>query len=68
MGDMQVRTYTVNGENYTLYRCYEDDGEESDSDFYDLYDSKGNCLNEGDPYYEIPSRSEIVDLIEMRKS
>ena len=48
---------------YKVFACY-DSMEDYDSrkvSFYDVYDSDGNCVNEGEPFYEMPSWKEIYE-------
>jgi hypothetical protein len=58
-----VATYHVDDSNYYLYACYDnwEDRNNRKVSFYDLYDKRGYCVNEGDPYYSFPSWYEIYD-------
>jgi len=41
-------------EVWANYDCWEDYDKRNVS-FYDVYDKNGICLNEGDPFYELPA-------------
>lgn len=49
---------------YNVYACYDsiEDFDNRKVLFYDLYDCDGNCVNEGDPFYEMPSWREIYEF------
>jgi len=49
---------------YNVYACYDsvEDFDKRNVVFYDVYDSEGNCMNDGDPFYSFPSRNEIYDI------
>jgi len=49
---------------YNVYACYDsmEDFDKRNVSFYDVYDSEGNCMNEGDPFYSFPSWNEIYDF------
>jgi hypothetical protein len=49
---------------FNVYACYDsmEDFDNRNVAFYDVYDSKGNCMNEGDPFYSFPSWNEIYDF------
>jgi len=38
----------------------QNDGEDT---FYDLFDETGCCLNEGSPYWTLPTRREVVQVL-----
>lgn len=63
MGNQLFATYYIGGEKYEIYGCWDNETEENKIDFYDLYDEKGNCLNEGNPFWECPSWWEIRSFI-----
>lgn len=48
---------------YRIYACYAsmEDYDNRKVDFYDVYDSSGNCVNEGEPFYTFPSWQEIYE-------
>jgi len=49
---------------YNVYACYDsvEDFDKRNVVFYDVYDSEGNSMNEGDPFYSFPSWDEIYDI------
>jgi hypothetical protein len=56
-----VCVYFVEGKKIYIYACYDKRNYDSYKvDFYDVYDENGNCLNEGDPFYNFPSWLEMV--------
>ena len=61
-----VATYiydnTVTYGSYNVYACYDSitDYDNRKVAFYDVYNS-GFCVNEGEPFYEMPSWQDIYD-------
>jgi hypothetical protein len=64
MGNEPVAKYRIRGRWYEVVGCWDKDTPENTFDFYDLYDDAGNCLNEGNPYYQLPTRMEVRDMVE----
>jgi len=61
-----VAKYVIHGRKVEVDLCWQGDDPESDGDrFYDLYDEKGFCLNEGEPWHDdgrgVPTKEEIED-------
>jgi hypothetical protein len=49
---------------YSVYACYdsEEDMDNRKVSFWDVYNDKtGQCINEGDPYYEFPTWYNIFE-------
>lgn len=46
---------------FDVYACYDNMEQYNirDVQFYDVYDKSGVCVNEGDPFYEMPSWYQI---------
>jgi hypothetical protein len=65
-----LATYFIGGRHYDVYGCYDNDTPENEFDFYDVYevsydlDKPSTCVNLGDPFFDMPSRNEIKDIIE----
>ena len=63
-----VKTYkNVRGYDIDVYGCWDERKDYNNgkrADFYDIYDQDGTCLNEGDPIYRKPTRSEVEELVE----
>ena len=61
----QVATYiydrTVPYGIYNVFACYDSmkDYDERKVDFYDVYEDSGLCVNEGEPYYTMPSWDDV---------
>lgn len=59
----------VLGQTINIYGCWDDVIDYNDGcepDFYDVYADDGVtqwCLNEGDPFYYIPTKKELIDLV-----
>jgi hypothetical protein len=53
---------------YEVYANYETiaDRDNRNVSFYDVYDKNGMCVNEGDPYYQLPTWQDIFDTHYMR--
>mgnify|MGYP003658238997 CR=1 FL=1 len=49
MGSEIVATFTIEGEEVTIYGCFDNETLESQFDFYDVYNASGECLNIGQP-------------------
>lgn len=46
---------------YNVFACYEslEDYDNRNVDYYDLYDKSGLCVNDGDPFYDVPSWDQV---------
>jgi hypothetical protein len=66
-----VATYFINGKEYDVLGCYDQATPNNEFDFYDVYELPyqfeneiySTCINEGDPFYEMPSRQDVKNLI-----
>ena len=61
-----VATVIIKKQKVTVFACY-DTREELDNDeptFYDLETDDGVCLNLGEPFYGLPTLSEIIELLD----
>lgn len=49
---------------YEVIACYDsmDDYDKRKVSFYDVYDKSGLCVNEGDPFYDMPSWKDIYEF------
>jgi len=62
-----VATYvydkSVSYGSYDIYACYDSirDYDKRNVSFYDVYDYSGLCVNEGDPFYEMPTWKDIYE-------
>jgi hypothetical protein len=52
-----IEVVATNGEEFDIY--FEPEG-----DYYEIYDALGNCLNEGNLFFEKPTIEQIKELIE----
>lgn len=67
MGEELLATYYYKKKKYNVYGCWDKETPENGFEFYDVYEDDGKvqqCVNLGNPYYDLPSRKEIIDLIE----
>lgn len=58
----RVAIYIMDDVEYSVYACYDslEDMDRRNVDFYDVYNDKtGECLNEGNPLYIMPTWNEI---------
>jgi len=56
---MYISTYIINKVSYNVYHIEED--------WYDIFiDETGECINEGEPFYEEPTIEEITLLLKDR--
>lgn len=64
----QVASYiydkTVSYGTYNIFACYDSmqDYDNRKVSFYDVYESNGQCVNEGEPFFEMPSWQLIYEL------
>jgi len=63
-GNEIVDTHIIHGKELVVYGCYNSDTTETEYDFYDVY-FEGHCLNEGEPFYEKPTQSDLICLLKM---
>jgi hypothetical protein len=64
-GNELVATYFIKGIPFDVYGCYDQDTPENEFDFYDVYmpSESGDlriCINEGNPFYELPTRQDVM--------
>lgn len=65
MGSQLIAQYYIFKNTYFIYGCWDNETPENEFDFYDVYDKEGNCINEGEPFYEFPTYDEILDYVEI---
>lgn len=64
----EISKHTIQGKTIRVYGCWDEVRDyENDvvPDFYDVYYDDGNiqhCMNEGDPFYEVPTLYELEEL------
>lgn len=66
MGNELLATYYYNHKEYQIIGCWDKTTPENTFDFYDVFEYDGEhteCINEGEPFYEFPSRDEIIEFI-----
>ena len=62
-----VATFIYDGSvdygTYRIFACYDsiEDFDNRKVSFYDIYDVDGNCVNEGEPFYNFPSFQEVYE-------
>ena len=54
-----VRQIEVDGTLYDIVGYVNPEKPEAGYDFFDLFDSDGFCLNEGDPFFTLPNEDEV---------
>ena len=64
-----VTKYKVGGRWVDVQLCWQGKEPENDDDrFYDLYDERGVCLNEGSPWHDdgdgVPSFAEVKEMVD----
>jgi hypothetical protein len=60
----RVATYIMDDIEFSVYACYDSlrDMDNRSVAFYDVYSDKtGECVNEGDPFYDFPTWQEVFD-------
>ena len=67
MSSQVICTYYINGEQYDVIACFDTDTPKNYFDFYDLYNTSGECLNEGIPFYKLPSYREVIEFLQYDK-
>lgn len=66
-GDELVKSYKINGRTIDVYGCWDSETPEGKFDFYDLYETQGRfaeCLNVGNPFWEMPSKDDVEEFLE----
>lgn len=67
MNDEHIATYIydpfLDYGVYDIYAVYDSirDRDNRNVSYYDVYDKKGQCVNEGDPFYQMPTWQEVFD-------
>lgn len=67
----QVASYiydkTIPYGTYNVFACYNslEDYDNRKVDFYDIYDESGLCVNEGEPFYDMPDWDDVFDWFYM---
>jgi hypothetical protein len=67
MGNELLATYYYNHKRYNVYGCWDKETPENEFDFYDIFEDDGKsqiCINEGELFYELPTRDEVIEFIE----
>lgn len=64
-----LATYYILHRTFNVYGCYDKDTPEGEFDFYDVYEDFGSdkpsfCINDGDPFDEMPSRDDVKEFVE----
>ena len=68
VGNQLLATYHIGNGKYHVFGCWDEETPEYEFDFYDVHDEKGNCINEGDPFYEgLPTRDEVKALLKAKE-
>jgi hypothetical protein len=65
MGDELISQQIIQEHNVLVYGCFDKDNPIGKYDFYDVYiEISGGtfCMNEGEPFDEVPTESELEDL------
>jgi len=66
LGNELVDVKTVDGVDVDVIGCWDGDTPEGEYDFYDLY-MEGECINEGEPCYDLPTDEDIRAHLELRR-
>jgi hypothetical protein len=64
MGDQHVATYYIGSNSFEIYGCWDKETPENQFDFFDVY-KDGECINEGNPFYDWPSWEEVADIADI---
>lgn len=57
-------TLIVDGRECGVFGVFVPDSLPNTYEYYDVFDAQGNCLNEGDPFYERPTLDSIRPFVE----
>ena len=64
MGNQVIATHLILGENYDVIGCFDGDTPENEFDFFDVFQARtGLCLTEGNPFYEKPTRQDVIETV-----
>lgn len=63
--DFIVRIQEIDDNKYTIWAVVEETENIDDEriNYYDVFDDKGFCINEGDPFYNLPNKKELEEYI-----
>ena len=64
-GSQLVARYYIFGKKYNIFGCWDNETPENQFDFFDVFNEQGICLNEGEPFYSMPTYNEVMDLVEL---
>lgn len=63
MGNELLATYYINFKKYNIFGCWDNYTPKYEYDFFDVFNEKGICINEGCPFYDFPTRKEIKEFL-----
>ena len=66
-----IASYVINNKPVNVVICWQGKEPEADRDrFYDIFDSSGACLNEGEPWHDdgegVPSEMDVREALQSR--
>lgn len=62
-GSEVVAEYVIEGKTYTVYGCWDHETPDDEYEFYDV-EVDGECINLGEPFYELPSEETVREYLE----
>jgi hypothetical protein len=61
-GSEEVIRYTIDGEEYIVYGCWDGETPENKYEFYDV-EVNGECINLGNPFWTKPTFEDIKKFL-----
>lgn len=63
--DLRISSIQIEGETYTVEPHFDDD---SVLDYWEIYDSKGFCIHDGEQFYDnAPTFADIMERLDMQR-
>lgn len=66
MGNQLVKSVIVEDVEVDIVGCWDNETPDEEYDFYDLF-VDGECINLGEPCYEMPTKDTIRDFLELQE-
>ncbi len=62
-----IKEVKIKNNKYSVYGVSDSETPVGEYDFYDVYDKSGECINEGCPFDEEPTKKDIENFLKENK-
>ncbi len=62
-GSTHICTLDIQGVQYEVYGCWDEDTPDDEYDFYDVHVGS-ECINEGSPFWDLPTVDSLAKWLE----